>query len=350
MLKIFNVIIMALKQTNQLSFSDISASQRKCKHAFFDQINKLVNWSAVEKELKLHYPKGLRLSGKPAYSPLLLFKMLLLQTWYGLSDYQVEEEVNDRITFSRFCGISMDSSVPDHSVLSRFRTALTEKKALEKLLKIINDQLSGHGVLVQHGAVVDASITTTPRRPKGKKSYDLHEDGTITVAASYQKGVDPEASWTKKGHNLYYGYKRHVLVESKEGLVLAVSTTKASNHDSGHLHVLLDKVELKSGSRLYADKGYTGLPNETLLKKKNLKSGIQKKATRNNPLSPTAKRFNKLVSKTRYKVERVFGSIKSWFRSSGARYVGLSKTHTQHVMEAIAYNLYRAPNIILRGV
>lgn len=342
---------MAIKTSGQLSLGDISASQRKCKHTFFDQINKLVNWSVIEQALRLYYPKGLRLSGKPAYSPLLLFKMLLLQTWYSLSDYQVEEEVNDRITFSRFCGISMDSSVPDHSVLSRFRTALTEKQALDRLLKIINDQLSSHDVLVQNGsAAVDASITPTPRRPKGKKSYDLHEDGTIAVSQNYQKGVDPEASWTKKGDSLYYGYKRHVLVESKEGLVLAVTTTKASNHDGAHLPILLDKVSLKSGSRLYGDKGYSGLPNETLLKKKNLKSAIQKKATKNHPLSPTAKRFNKLVSKTRYKVERLFGSIKRWFRSAGARYIGLKKTHTQHVMEAIAYNLYRAPNIILKGV
>ena len=106
-------------------------------------------------------------------------------------------------------------------------------------------------------------------------------------------------------------------MESQEGLVLSVSTTKASSHDSVHLPVLLGKVNLKAGSRLYADKGYSGLPNESLLKRKNLKSAIQKKATRNNPLSFTAKRFNKLVAKTRYKVERVFGSIKSWFRSSG---------------------------------
>ncbi|CDG49880.1 IS5-like element ISCca3 family transposase [Cardinium endosymbiont of Bemisia tabaci] len=340
---------MAIKTSSQLSFGDISASLRKCKHTFFNQINNLINWSSVEKELCIYYPKGLRLSGKPAYSPLLLFKMLLLEQWYGLSDYQVEEEVNDRITFSRFCGISMDNSVPDHSVLSRFRTALTEKKALDRLLTIINNQLSSHVVLVQHGAVIDASITPTSRGPKGKKSYNLHEDGTISVSHSYQKGVDQEASWTKKGHDLYYGYKRHVLVESKEGLVLAVSTTKASNHDGAHLPILLDKVSLKAGSRLYGDKGYSGLPNETLLKKKSLKSAIQKKATKNHPLSPTAKRFNKLVSKTRYKVERVFGNIKRWFRSAGARYIGLEKTHTQHVMEAIAYNLYRAPNIILKG-
>ncbi|MGI2262251.1 IS5 family transposase [Candidatus Cardinium hertigii] len=341
---------MAVKVIVQLSLSDISAIRRKCKHTFFEQINNLIHWSSIEKSLRIYYPKGLRLSGKPAYSPLLLFKMLLLQTWYSLSDYQVEEEVNDRITFSRFCGISMDNSVPDHSVLSRFRTALTEKKALDRLLKMINDQLSNHGVLVQNGsAAVDASITPNPRRPKGKKSYDLHEDGTIAVSKSYQKGIDPEANWTKKGHNLYYVYKQHVLVESKEGLVLAVSTTKVSNHDSAHLQILLDKVSLKLGSRVYGDKGYSGLPNETLLNKKKLKSGIQKKGSRNHPLSPAAKRFNKLVSKTRYKVERVFGSIKRWFRSSGARYIGLDKTHTQHVMESIAYNLYRAPNIILKG-
>lgn len=341
---------MSIKTSGQLSLADISADRRKCKHTFFDQINKLINWSSIDKILRLYYPKGLRLSGKPSYSPLLLFKMLLLETWYGLSDYQVEEEVNDRITFSRFCGISMDNSVPDHSVLSRFRTALTEKKALERLLKIINDQLSNHGVLVQNGsAAVDASITPTPRGPKGKKSYDLHEDGSIKVAESYQKGVEPEANWTKKSDKLYYGYKRHLLVESQEGLVLAVSTTKASSHDSAHLHILLDKVELKPGSRLYADKGYSGLPNESLLKRKNLKSAIQKRATKNKTLSTHAKRFNKLISSVRYKVERVFGSIKSWFRSSSARYIGLAKTHTQHVMEAIAYNLYRAPNIILKG-
>lgn len=64
---------------------------------------------------------------------------------------------------------------------------------------MINDQLSDQGILVQSGsAAVDASITPTPRRPKGKKSYDLHEDGTITTGESYQKRVDQEASWTKK--------------------------------------------------------------------------------------------------------------------------------------------------------
>ncbi|MGP1350705.1 MAG: transposase, partial [Hoylesella marshii] len=52
-------------------------------------------------------------------------------------------------------------------------------------------------------------------------------------------------------------------------------------------------------------------------------------------------RINITMSKTRYKVERTFGSMHRWFGAGIARYVGLSKTHAQHIMESIAYNLYR---------
>jgi IS5 family transposase len=95
--------------------------------------------------------------------------MTLLQTWYGLSDYEVEDRVNDRISFSRFVGISMDGSAPDNSVMSLFRTVLTDAKAYDKLLVLMNKQLECHGILVRIGAIVDASITDTPIKPRGKK-------------------------------------------------------------------------------------------------------------------------------------------------------------------------------------
>ncbi len=110
----------------------------------------------------------------------------------------------------------------------------------------------------------------------------------------------------------------------------------------GYIQVLL----ATSRNRIY----FRRRSNEQLLQSKGLKSGIQKKASKNNPLTSSARLFNKIVSKTRYKVERVFGRIRSWFRSYGARYIGIEKMHTQHVMEALAYNLYRSPNIILKGV
>jgi transposase, IS5 family len=109
----------------------------------------------------------------------------------------------------------------------------------------------------------------------------------------------------------------------------------------------LDQVELPVGSRLLADKGYCSVKNEQLLRQRGLRSGIQRKAHRNRPLSVWEKRYNQLIGRSRYKIERVFGSIKRWFGSLEARYVGLSKTHGQHVLEAMAYNLYRLPGIVM---
>jgi IS5 family transposase len=84
-----------------------------------------------------------------------------------------------------------------------------------------------------------------------------------------------------------------------------------------------------------------------LLHSKGLRSGIQRKAYRNMPLTRWAKRYDKLAGRDRYKIERVFGRIKRWFGGLTARYVGLVKTHGQHVLEAMAYNLYRLPGIIM---
>ena len=109
------------------SICDIRA--RKIKQTFFTQINTLLDWNPIVSVLKLHYTKGKSATGKPSYSGLLLFKMSLLQTWYGLSDYEVEYRVNDSISFSYFCGLHIDQVAPDHSTLSRFRTMMTNAKA-----------------------------------------------------------------------------------------------------------------------------------------------------------------------------------------------------------------------------
>lgn len=77
-----------------------------------------------------------------------------------------------------------------------------------------------------------------------------------------------------------------------------------------------------------------------------MKNHILKKALKNKPLTKWEKKFNKLVGKTRFKVERTFGGIKLWFRGGIARYRGMEKMHTQNLMEAMCYNLYRSPGIV----
>ncbi|OBW42487.1 hypothetical protein AB670_01127 [Chryseobacterium sp. MOF25P] len=119
---------------------------RKIKSTFFDQMDILINWRLLTNIINKYYTKGNSAVGTPSYDGLLLFKMSLLQTWYGLSDYEVEDRINDSISFSKFCGLTLEQSAPDHSTLSRFRSIMTRNNAYEKLLKELNKQLSKHNI------------------------------------------------------------------------------------------------------------------------------------------------------------------------------------------------------------
>jgi IS5 family transposase len=310
----------------------------------------LIDWNSIEKLIDADYSKGKSAVGKPSYSGLLLFRMCLLQSWYGLSDYEVEDRLNDSISFSYFCGMNIDEIAPDHSTLSRFRTALTKTKTFEKLFSIINEQLEAHNIIVKKGIIVDASVIDTPLRPKGKTNHKVTQDRSeeeIAVKKEYAQSVDKEGTWLKKRGKYHFGFKKHHVTDN-EGLVIGVLTTTASKNEIANLEEVLETVniDLPRDIPLKADKGYQSKKNAELLKKRNLKNHILKKAYKNKPLTRWEKKFNKLIGKTRFKVERTFGGIKRWFNGGLARYRGMAKMHTQNLMEAISYNLYRSPGII----
>lgn len=344
-----------MKKEEKLGMTDyLVSTRRKIKQQFFEQINQIVDWRLISNIINKHYTKGEDVCGRPAYSGLILFKMGLLQTWYGLSDYEVEDRINDSISFSRFVGISLDESVPDHSVLSRFRKEMTEKGVYEKLFKALNKQLEKHKIIVKSGAIVDASIIDTPLMPKGSPTYEVCDEREATqenqteatVVKHVSSGTDLEARWIKKGGELRYGYKKHVVTDT-EGMILGVHTTAANVNEIANLAEVLDCADLPKQIPIYADKGYQSENNRKILKERKMKSRILKKAKKNQPLTAIELKINKLIGKTRFKIERCFGSIKRWFQSTEARYRGLAKMHTQNLMESIAYNLYRSPGIIL---
>lgn len=350
-----------MKNADRIGFVDYMISRRKIKDEFFTQINTLIDWRPITNVIHKHYSKGHSETGRPSYEGIILFKMTLLQTWYGLSDYEVEDRVNDSISFSRFVGISLDDQVPDHSVISRFRSEMTKKKVYDKLFKCFNKQLDKHKILVKEGVVVDASIIDSPLKPKGKATYEVQEDRS-EVERSEQEcqkeqesqdliktthpGVDTEAAWTKKAGKTRYGYKKHVVTDS-QGLVVGVVTTPANINEIANLQEVLDAVELEEATYIYADKGYRSEKNEKIIADKKCKSRVLHKAKKNQPLTIREKKRNKLIGKVRFVVERTFGGIKRWFNSTCARYRGIDKMHTQNMMEAIAYNLYKSPGIIV---
>jgi len=336
-----------MKRKNSPTFADALVQERakKIKNKFLRQIDKLIDWHSISKLIDKYDPRD----DKVQYEGLLLFKMLLLQNWYGLSDYEVEDRVNDSISFSYFCGLNIDETAPDNTTLSRFRTAMTELNVFEKLFKEINRQLEIHNIIVKKGALVDASIVETPLKPKGKPKYQVAKDREtqeVILKKEVPDSVDKEASYLKKGGKLHYGYKKHYVTD-EEGLVLGVTTTTASVNEITNLEEVLDAADLPQNIPLKADKGYQSKKNAVLLKKKKLKNHILKKAKRNKPLTQWEKKFNKKIGQIRFKIERTFGSIKRWFNGGVARYKGIKKMHTQNILEAICYNLYRSPGILI---
>ena len=340
---------MKLEKAPTLADSFCDLRTRKIKTIFFNQINNIIDWNRISSIIDNDYQKGKSATGTPSYDGLLLFKMCLLQSWYGLSDYEVEDRINDSISFSYFCGLNIDQASPDHSTLSRFRTALTKSGTFEKLFKAINSQLEENEIIVKKGVIVDASVIDTPLRPKGKTTHKITEDRTdekeVVVIKEYAKSVDKDAAWLKKRGKFHFGYKKHHVTD-EEGLVLGVLTTKASTNEIANLDEVLDTADLPEGIPLKADKGYQSVKNSEILKKRKLKNHILKKAKKNKPLTEWEKKYNKLIGKTRFKVERTFGGIKRWFQGGEARYRGIEKMHTQNLMEAICYNLYRSPGIV----
>ncbi len=305
------------------------------------------------------YTTGSAPTGRPSYDGLMLFKIELLRVWYGLSDEGVEgveEMVNDRISFSRFVGLSLAVPAPDSTTVLRFRRAMAEAGALDQVLRAINRQLEAQGLVVKRGAIIDASVTDSPRRPRGRKEYEAvadrreEEGGEAAAAAMLREvpkpNVDGEARWIRKAGQLRFGYKRHTVTDPN-GMILAEETTAANASDTRHFEEPLRRAGLPRGIPIYADKGYASEENRAAVRRMGCKDRIMRRAARGKGLSAREQQLNAGISRTRCRIERTFGAMRRWFHGGTARYVGLAKTHAQHVMEAIAHNLYRAPGLIV---
>lgn len=187
--------------------ADYSIDQRGYTNTFLDKIDRLIDWKNIEKVLNKKYKKGPSADGRPPYPALPMFKLMLLQRWYGLSDPGLEEAVKDRISFIRFSGFSVSSTLPDHSTISRFRNALLELNLFEKLFQEINGQLEAKGILVResNGAILDATIIESSRRPRkvievipeDRKEEEYGTEDPTSPIVAYSD--DPDARWLKEG-------------------------------------------------------------------------------------------------------------------------------------------------------
>ena len=327
-------------------FVDYYLNRRPRKTSFLDDVDRLIDWKPIESLLKKHYKKKAAADGRPAYPPLPLFKMLLIQRWYDLSDPGLEEAVSDRWSFLRFTGFSFESSIPDETTICRFRNHLLKKGLYKKLLSQINRQLEGHGILVKKGAIVDASLVSSARRPRKvievmvEDRHENEEDPAPSHEVTYSD--DEEAAWVKKGNQPYYGYEVHLATDAGEGFILSGHVTPANRADTSELERIVDDLDLSEKTVVIADKGYRSQKNRDLLAERKLIDGIMWRAARGRPLTEEAMVRNRLIGRLRYIVEQSFGTLKRRYRFSRARYVGRVKTELEFYLNAMAFNIKKA--------
>lgn len=139
---------------------------RKAQSQFLNQVDMMIDWRPIRTLINKKYTKkqtnAAGAAGAPAYDVIVLFKMMLLHTWYGLSDCALEERINDSLSFSRFLGLPVEAVSPEHSTLSRFRTALTNLGLMDKLPDALNKQFTKYHVSIKQGVLVDVSVVETP--------------------------------------------------------------------------------------------------------------------------------------------------------------------------------------------
>ena len=187
------------------SLFDILSEVRGTKLTKIARIDRVIDWAPVRAVIETVYTTGSTPTGRPSYDGLMLFKIELLRVWYGLRDEGVEEMVNDRISFSRFVGLSLAAPAPDSTTVLRFRRAMAEAGALDQALREINRQLEAQGLVVKSGAIIDASVTDSPRRPRGRKEYEAVDDrreeegGEAAAAAMLREVPRPNVDGRRAG-------------------------------------------------------------------------------------------------------------------------------------------------------
>lgn len=315
---------MRRRTVGQLGFLDGAAAGRKVgRRDGLSEIARLVDWAPIEKLVDgLHRAKR----GEPAYPPLVMVKVLLLQRWYGLSDPAMEEALADRLSFLRFAGFALDDETPDHSTIWRFREALGKAGLEAQLFEEVMRQLDVRGLLVKQGTLIDASlVSSAARRPRFDEAKISPVDPDARFGTSNDRG------------NFSFGYKLHVAADEGSCLVRRLVVTPANVQDVSAAPLVLPDA---AGS-VHADRGYDSKGLRAHIVGRGFGDAIMRKGQKNRPLDASALARNREISLVRQQVEKIFGTMKRSYRLARMRAHGLTRVRVDLTLFAIAFNLRR---------
>jgi transposase, IS5 family len=287
-------------------------------------------------------------AGAKPFDVVLMFKIIILQRYYGLGDKQVEYQILDRTSFKKFLELETGDKVPDEKTVWAFREKLTTTGLVEELFTQFINFLETKEMIFNQGQLVDASFTVAPRqrntREENKKIKNGEGDDLWNDNPNKKRHKDIDARWTKKNGETFYGYKNHAKVDTKSKFINSFVVTDASVHDSQALDDLLNQKD--EGQELSADSAYTGEDQEKVIAKYKMINKVIEKGYRNKPLTEDQKASNKEKSKTRARVEHVFGFMEQSMNGLLLKSIGILRATGIMGLINLTYNFFRYEQII----
>ena len=313
------------------------------------RVGKLVEWELFEPEIlraAIQPPKAP--GGRPRFDPMLMFKVLVLQSLHGLADDAASFQITDRISFRAFLGLTPGDAVPDGQTIADFRAALVAADSFERLFAAFLAHLQQrHGLaLARAGVMVDATFVEVPRQRNTREQNAQIKAGQIPPAfaedAKLHAHKDTDARWAMKDFKPYYGYKNHCKVDVADKLILAARVTAANVHDS---RPFTDLVKAGDGSA-WADSAYQSAAAEADLAAKGVTAHLNTQGTKTRPLDEAQKEANRERSRVRSRVEHVFAQMRGSMRALWQRCIGLARNAAGIVLTNLVYNMMRFEQIV----
>ena len=281
-----------------------------------------------------------------------MFKILILQKYYNLSDEQTEFQINDRTSFKQFLNLKLGDKIPDEKTIWHFKEQLANKNLSLKLFELFTKQLMDKGIVAKEGSMVDASFVDVPRQRNSKEdNADIKKGATPLSFAKKDKNgnrsklsqKDCDARWITKNSERHFGYKDHINADVKTKLITKYSVSSAAPHDSTQIKNIVDETD----KTLYADSAYRSKKIEEFLKDKNCKSFICEKGYKNNPLTQEQKDSNNIKSKIRARVEHIFGYMTNSMNNAlYMRSIGIKRAKSSIGFLNLTYNLFRYEQLV----
>ena len=338
---------------------DISA-----KGDHLERLNAIVDFEAFRSDLARAVPRsdGSR-GGRPPFDLVFMFKVLVLQASHSLSDERTEYLIKDRLSFMRFLGLGLSDPVPDANTIWTFREALTRaqmdgRPAIQVLFASYEAALTKAGFLAMGGQIIDAAIVAAPKQRNTDGEKAEIRAGRIPQAWREKPAKlaqkDQDARWTVKFSRAKpaengakrvdiavpaFGYKNHLSIDRRHGLIRTWIATDAARHDGAQLPALISKAN--TAGDVWADTAYRSKANERHLAENGLRSRIHRKKPQGRPMPVNVSRANGVRSKVRAAVEHVFARQKGPM-GLVVRTIGIARATVKIGLANLLYNMHRA--------